>query len=373
MSGVSALIQPARGGLFSVAPAIHQTQQLRSEAACRSESGSNGAYGVENRAQIPFPARLRALLAMKRVRQVPGDPGAASAANPRDFVVIHRPRLSDLTEHPQLDFADYERRLASLQGMLQLIQQAYLGSPERALIVLEGWDTAGKGGLVRRLGWALDPRSFKVHSTAAPDQHERAEHYLQRFWRHLPEKGQIVVFDRSWYGRVLVERVEGLATETEWRRAYREINEFERLLTDSGVRLVKLFLHITSAEQARRFRNRLINPVKRWKLSYEDFRNRAHHADYVVAIEDMLEETTTRHAPWHLIPANDKAFGRIAAFRIMADRLGKDVSLEPHPISPELIKEAKRILSLSASDIRRAAKAADQKIRKLGSDVEQPV
>src|SRR5499427_10502621 len=126
-------------------------------------------------------------------------------------------------------------------------QQAYLGSSERALIVLEGWDTAGKGGVVRRLGWALDPRSFKVHPISAPDEHERAEHYLQRFWRHLPQNGQIVVFDRSWYGRVLVERVEGVATEAEWRRAYREINEFERVLTDSGVRLVKLFLHITSA------------------------------------------------------------------------------------------------------------------------------
>ena len=194
--------------------------------------------------------------------------------NPRRFVVTRRPRLSKLTDYPELDFADYERRLASLQGVLQLIQQAYLGSSERALIVLEGWDTAGKGGVVRRLGWALDPRSFKVHPISAPDQHERAEHYLQRFWRHLPQNGQIVVFDRSWYGRVLVERVEGLATEAEWRRAYREINEFERVLTDSGVRLVKLFLHITSKEQARRFRDRLINSLKRWKLSYEDFRNR---------------------------------------------------------------------------------------------------
>jgi len=283
--------------------------------------------------------------------------------NPRRFVVTRRPRLSKLTDYPELDFADYERRLASLQGVLQLIQQAYLGSSERALIVLEGWDTAGKGGVVRRLGWALDPRSFKVHPISAPDQHERAEHYLQRFWRHLPQSGQIVVFDRSWYGRVLVERVEGLATEAEWRRAYREINEFERVLTDSGVRLVKLFLHITSKEQARRFRDRLINPLKRWKLSYEDFRNRTRRADYVVAIEDMLEETSTKFAPWYLIPANDKPFGRIAAFRILAERLGREVTLRSRPINPQLFKEAKRILDLSAADIRRAAKQADRKIR----------
>jgi polyphosphate kinase 2 (PPK2 family) len=175
----------------------------------------------------------------------------------KSFIVTRRPRLAQITEHPEMDFADYERRLTSLQRVLQLIQQAYLGTPERALLVIEGWDTAGKGGIVRRLGWALDPRSFKVHPIAAPDEHERAEHYLQRFWRRLPEKSQIVAFDRSWYGRVLVERVEGLATEEEWRRAYREINEFERVLVDSGIRLVKLFLHITPDEQVRRFRNRL--------------------------------------------------------------------------------------------------------------------
>jgi len=283
--------------------------------------------------------------------------------NPRRFLVKRRPRLANLTDYPELDFADYERRLASLQGVLQLIQQAYLGSPERALVVLEGWDTAGKGGVVRRLGWALDPRSFKVHPISAPDEHERAEHYLQRFWRHLPEKGQIVVFDRSWYGRVLVERVEGFATEAEWRRAYREINEFERVLTDSGVRLIKLFLHITPDEQVRRFRDRLINPIKRWKLSYEDFRNRARQSDYVVAIEDMLEETSTKCAPWYLIPANDKPFGRIATFCILANRLGKGVSLKPRRISPQLFKQARRILRLSAADIRRAAKKADRRMR----------
>jgi AMP-polyphosphate phosphotransferase len=130
----------------------------------------------------------------------------------------------------------------------------------------------------------------------------------------LPEKGQIVAFDRSWYGRVLVERVEGIATNEEWRRAYREINEFERMLIDSGIRLFKLFMHITPDEQLRRFRDRLIDPVKRWKLSYEDFRNRARWPDYETAIEDMMAETATDLAPWYLIPANNKPYGRIAAF-----------------------------------------------------------
>jgi AMP-polyphosphate phosphotransferase len=261
-----------------------------------------------------------------------------------------------------MESADYERRLASLQGALQLIQQAYLGTSERAILVLEGWDTAGKGGIIRRLGWALDPRSFKVHPIAAPDEHERAQHYLQRFWRRFPEKGQIVAFDRSWYGRVLVERVEGIATNKEWRRAYREINEFECVLADSGIRLVKLFLHITADEQVRRFRDRLIEPLKRWKLSYEDFRNYSRRADYEIAIEDMMAETTTNHAPWHLIPANNKPYGRIAAFNILVNQLGKNVSLEPRPIDPDLLVEAKRTLNLSAADIDRASQPAELKV-----------
>jgi AMP-polyphosphate phosphotransferase len=286
-----------------------------------------------------------------------------SEMKPQNFVVTGRPRLAEITEYPKMDFADYERRLTSLQGVLQLIQQAYLGTSERAILVLEGWDTAGKGGIVRRLGWALDPRSFKVHPIAAPDEHERAQHYLQRFWRHLPEKGQIVAFDRSWYGRVLVERVEGFSTKTEWRRAYREINEFERLLIDSGIRLVKLFLHITPEEQIGRFRARLIDPLKRWKLSYEDFRTRARWSDYQTAVEDMMEKTTTKYAPWHLVPANNKPYGRIAAFRILADRLGHNVSLEPRAIDPDLIEEAKRTLGLSAADIKRAFRATKKKVR----------
>jgi polyphosphate kinase 2 (PPK2 family) len=282
---------------------------------------------------------------------------------PRDFEVTRRPRLAEIAQHTKIEFADYERRLSSLQGALQLIQQAYLGSGGRAIIVLEGWDTAGKGGIVRRLGWALDPRSFKVYPIAAPDEHERAQFYLQRFWSRVPEGGQIVAFDRSWYGRVLVERVEGSATKKEWRRAYHEINEFEMMLIDSGVRIVKLFLHITRDEQERRFRDRLFNPVKRWKLSYEDFRNRARWSDYEAAIEDMLSETSTDHARWYLIPANDKLFGRVAAFRILADRLGEDVALEPRPIDPDLLAEAKAALNLSVEEIGRASQPGKPKAK----------
>jgi len=263
-----------------------------------------------------------------------------------DFVVTKRPNLSAISRFPTVGFADYERRLADLQETLQRVQQAYLGTQQRAVIVLEGWDTAGKGGVVRRLGWALDPRSFKVHSIAAPEEREKSLHYLQRFWERLPRHGQIVAFDRSWYGRVLVERVEGFAAPSEWRRAYEEINEFERMLLAGGARLVKLFLHITPDEQMHRFRNRLTNPLKRWKLSYEDFRNRGRWKDYERAIEDMIEKTSTRRAPWHLVPANDKPYGRLAALRIIADRLSKDVSLEPRPLDPKVIDAAESLLGV---------------------------
>src|SRR6516164_2715089 len=175
----------------------------------------------------------------------------------KDFIVVKRPTLAKITKHPTIEFANYERRLKSMQSVMQSIQQAYLGTRERAVIVLEGWDTAGKGGIVRRLGWALDPRSFKVYPIAAPLAHERGRHYLQRFWERLPDPGQIVVFDRSWYGRILVERVEGFASTRQWHRGYDEINEFERMMVADGIRLAKCFLHITPAEQIRRFKDRL--------------------------------------------------------------------------------------------------------------------
>ncbi len=306
-------------------------------------------------------ARLIKMASLDAVASCDGFRPALLDMKTETFAVKSRPRLAEIVHHPKMDFADYERRLPALQSKLQLIQQAYLGNGGRALVVLEGWDTAGKGGIVRRFGWALDPRSFKVYPIAAPNERERAQHYLQRFWQRLPAQKQIVAFDRSWYGRVLVERVEGLASPEEWQRAYREINEFELMLIHSGTRLVKLFLHITPEEQERRFRDRLIDPLKRWKLSYEDFRNRARWSDYETAIEDMMEKTSTEHAPWYLIPANSKPYARIVAFHILADRLAKDHPLEPRPIEPALLNEAKNALNLSATDVERALQPPKRK------------
>jgi AMP-polyphosphate phosphotransferase len=273
--------------------------------------------------------------------------GRSTTVRAEDFIISKRPRLGSITKHRKIEFTDYERRLSSMQSILQAVQQAYLGTQERAVIVLEGWDTAGKGGIVRRLGWVLDPRSFKVHPISAPSSHERGKHYLQRFWEKLPEHGQIVVFDRSWYGRVLVERVEGFATKRQWRRGYEEINQFERLLVEDGIRIAKIFLHISAGEQIRRFKDRVNNPLKRWKLSYEDFRNRERWADYEIAIEDMIEKTSTKRAPWYLVPTNDKLFGRIAAFKILIDRLGKGVNLKPRPLDPEIAARAAQLFDLS--------------------------
>ena len=270
-----------------------------------------------------------------------------SSVKAENFIVSKRPRLGSIAKYRKVELADYERRLGSMQSILQAIQQAYLGTRERAVIVLEGWDTAGKGGVVRRLGWVLDPRSFKVHPISAPSSHEKAKHYLQRFWEKLPEHGQIVVFDRSWYGRVLVERVEGFAKKREWRRGYEEINQFERLLAEDGIRIAKIFLHISPGEQIRQFKDRVNNPLKRWKLSYEDFRNRERWADYEIAIEDMMEETSTKRAPWYLVPANDKLFGRIAVFKILIDRLGKGVNLKPRPLDPKIAERAAQLFDLS--------------------------
>ncbi|MFO1061623.1 MAG: polyphosphate kinase [Dongiaceae bacterium] len=246
---------------------------------------------------------------------------------------------------PQLDKVDlgrklkdeetYERRLKALQLDMLNLQQAYQRQGRRGIIVLEGWDTAGKGGLIRRMSARLDPRNFRVWPIGAPLPAEQGRHYLYRFWKRLPEPGMIAVFDRSWYGRVLVERVEGLAKKAEWKRAYEEINEVERMLTDAGARLVKLFLHITPEAQLERFRERLSVPYKRWKLTAEDLRNRRHWAEYETAIDEMFRRTSTTFAPWHAVPSVFKWYGRVKALELIRDTLGKDVDVTPPPADPE--------------------------------------
>jgi AMP-polyphosphate phosphotransferase len=177
--------------------------------------------------------------------------------------------------------------------------------------VFEGWDAAGKGGAIRRLTDAIDARDFRVIPVSKPNDEEKAHHYLWRFWRHLPRAGMVTIYDRSWYGRVLVERLEGFAAEPEWRRAYRELNEFERELAEHGVIVLKFWLHIAKDEQLRRFRDREATLYKRHKMDAEDWRNRRKWSSYEIAVGDMLALTSSRHAPWHLVSANNKRHARL--------------------------------------------------------------
>jgi polyphosphate kinase 2 (PPK2 family) len=240
---------------------------------------------------------------------------------PKDFLVTRRPKLSAIAKHPDIDSEDYERHLQSMQRKMQSIQQAYLGTQERAVVVLEGWDTAGKGGVVRRLGWALDPRSFKVYPIAAPLPHEKGHHHLQRFWEKLPEPGQIVVFDRSWYGRVLVERVERFTAEADWLRGYGEINDFERSMARHQMVVLKFWLAISKEEQFRRFKRREKIAFKRFKITADDWRNRKKWDAYEEAVCHMIDRTSTSVAPWTLVEANNKYFARLKVLRTVCDAL----------------------------------------------------
>lgn len=254
------------------------------------------------------------------------------------------PRLADFEDPKPVEDAAYERRLEELQHRLKLIQTAYVVQKRRAIVLLEGWDAAGKGGIIRRLTVELDPRFCRVYPIAAPDEHERKRHFLYRFWTRLPGEGELAIFDRSWYGRVLVERVEGLCAEGDWRRAYDEINAFEAQQIADGVRLVKLFVHVTPEAQDKRLRERLETPWKRWKTGADDYRNRARRADYLDAIADMFAETHEKHARWHVVAGDDKKRARLDALEIIADRLAKGVDLEHPPVDPALKALAEREL-----------------------------
>jgi polyphosphate kinase 2 (PPK2 family) len=221
----------------------------------------------------------------------------------------------------KIDKDKVDERIAVFQGTLNQLQRRAYKNRVSTIMVFEGWDAAGKGGAIRRVTAALDARDYRVIPIAAPSDEERAQHYLWRFWRHLGRAGRVTIFDRSWYGRVLVERVEGFASEKEWMRAYAEINQFEDQLVDRGVVLVKYWLHVTKDEQLRRFKEREATPHKQWKLTPEDWRNRDRWQAYEDAVNDMIERTSTRDAPWTLVEANDKSYARLKVLETMCDRL----------------------------------------------------
>jgi polyphosphate:AMP phosphotransferase len=217
--------------------------------------------------------------------------------------------------------AEAQESVARLQAQLNGLVRKLQKRKRSAILVFEGPDAAGKGGAIRRITWALDARMYRLIPISAPSDEERAHHYLWRFWRYLPRYGKLTIFDRSWYGRVLVERVEGFASEQEWQRAYQEINDFERELTGSGVILVKLWLHISPEEQLRRFEERKKNPAKRYKITTEDYRNREQANQYEAAAAEMIARCSTPNAPFTLVEANDKRFARVKVLQAVCDRL----------------------------------------------------
>ena len=229
--------------------------------------------------------------------------------------IAHRTVLDKLDLTQTVDPATQDQEWREARAELAIEARKMRERGISCLLLFEGWDAAGKGGAIRRITASLDARSWQVVPVAAPTDEERAHHYLWRFWRHLPRAGRFVIFDRSWYGRVLVERVEGFASTDEWLRAYAEINDFEEQLLHHGMALGKFWLHISPEEQFRRFKQREEIAYKQWKLTDEDWRNRAKWDDYSLAVHDMVEKTSTLQAPWTLVEGNDKNFARLKILR----------------------------------------------------------
>jgi polyphosphate kinase 2 (PPK2 family) len=257
--------------------------------------------------------------------------------------------LSDYETGAKYD-GDYSDDLGELEDRLERLQAAHIIHGQRSIIMFEGWDAAGKGGIIQRLTASLDPRFFEVWPIGAPTDEEKARHFLWRFWKRLPGNREISIFDRSWYGRVLVERIEGFASEAEWRKSYDEINEFEAQLTGSATNLVKLFVHITQEEQDERFAARLDDPWKRWKTGTEDYRNRSKRKDYLAAIEEMFAQTNTRWAPWKVIDGNHKKTARIAALTHIVETLEAVVPMTPPDRDPAVVKLAAKAFGYKPKD-----------------------
>lgn len=254
-------------------------------------------------------ARAAAKTAARRAKPAPRD--WAPGASVLDAV--------DLKQ--RLSVAAYEREMQVLQERLARLTWAARAAQRATVLVFEGWDAAGKGSTIRRVTQAMDPRLYRVVGIAAPTDEERAQHYLWRFWRHVPRDGRVTIFDRSWYGRVLVERVEGFARVEDWDRAYSEINAFEEQLGAHGIAVAKFWLHVDPEEQLRRFEERKRIAWKRHKITDEDWRNRKKLPAYREAIEEMLQRCSPPTAPWTVVPANDKRFARVTVLRTIIARL----------------------------------------------------
>ena len=239
------------------------------------------------------------------------------------FPLIKMPYLKDVDLSPAFSDEEYKKELKKLQSRLSELHNVIYRKKIPVILCYEGWDAAGKGGNIRRVAYPLDPRGVDVHPIASPEPHELNRQFLWRFWTRLPRTGHICIFDRTWYGRVMVERLEGFCTEKDWQRAYNEINEFERQLTDWGAVVMKFWIHIDQDTQLARFTDRQNTPEKQWKITEEDWRNREKWPQYEVAVDEMLHKTSTENAPWYIIESNDKKYARIKVLRLIVKKLEK--------------------------------------------------
>lgn len=233
--------------------------------------------------------------------------------------------LSGIDLSKSLTEEEYKTRLKKLQKRLAELHSELYRLRIPVVIGFEGWDAGGKGGAIKRLTSNLDPRGYRVNPTAAPNDIEKVHHYLWRFWNNVPKAGHIAIFDRTWYGRVMVERIEGFCSETEWRRAYQEINEMESHMANAGAVVLKFWLHIDKDEQERRFKERQANPAKQWKITDEDWRNREKWDQYEEAVNEMLIRTSTTYAPWIVVEGNDKRYARVKVLQTVVDALEKKI------------------------------------------------
>ena len=240
------------------------------------------------------------------------------------FPLVKMPKLKDVElEGKTIDEEEYQKELKKLQSRLGELHNRLYRKRVPVIITYEGWDAAGKGGNIKRVTGALDPRGYEVQPIASPEPHEKARHYLWRFWTRLPKDGHIAIFDRTWYGRVMVERLEGFCSENDWKRAYNEMNEFEKELSDWGAVIIKFWVQIDKDTQLARFNDRQNNPEKQWKITDEDWRNREKWDQYEEAVNEMLKKTSTAYAPWHILESVDKKYARIKALKIVIKELEK--------------------------------------------------
>ena len=239
------------------------------------------------------------------------------------FELLPIQKLKDIPLDKELTEEEYRTELDVCQKKLKKLHNEIYRKRIPVVILYEGWDAAGKGGNIKRIASALDPRGYEVHPIASPEPHEKARHFLWRFWTRLPKDGHIAIFDRTWYGRVMVERLEGFCSENDWQRAYNEMNEFEKELSDWGAIVIKFWVQIDKDTQLARFTDRQNTPEKQWKITDEDWRNREKWDLYEVAVNEMLEKTNTSFAPWHVLESNDKKYARIKALKTVIEEIEK--------------------------------------------------